>query len=92
MAFLSACPTATATLLDLPPVIPLARERLAGAGLLDRVRLVGADFMTDPLPAGADFAWLSAIAHQNSRAQNRALFAKIQAALRPGDGSRSGRC
>ena len=84
IAFLSACPTATATLLDLPPVIPLARQRLSDAGLSDRVRLVGADFMTDALPVGADFAWLSAIAHQNSRAQNRTLFAKIHAALRPG--------
>ena len=36
------------------------------------------------LPAGADLAWVSAIVHQNSRAQNRALFAKVFAALAPG--------
>jgi hypothetical protein len=36
------------------------------------------------LPGGADFAWLSAIVHQNSREQNRALYAKIYRALTAG--------
>ncbi|NQU09885.1 methyltransferase domain-containing protein [bacterium] len=84
MAFLRACPTARATLYDLPDVIPLARERLAAAGLLDRVNLAAGDFSQDPLPRAADLAWVSAIVHQNSRAENRALFAKIYQALVPG--------
>ncbi len=84
IAFSRACPSATATLFDLPPVIPLARTRLADAGLSDRVKLVAGDFMTDPLPPGADLAWVSAIVHQNSRAQNRVLFAKVFQALQPG--------
>ncbi|MBN1506994.1 MAG: methyltransferase domain-containing protein [Sedimentisphaerales bacterium] len=83
-AFLRAVPDATAVLFDLPQVIPLARERLTNAGLIDRVTLVAGDFYTDPLPGGADFAWLSAIAHQSSRRQNRDLFAKIRAALAAG--------
>jgi SAM-dependent methyltransferase len=83
-AWLSRAPGARATLFDLPAVIPLARERLARAGLLDRVDLVPGDFYEDPLPAGADLVWLSAIAHQNDRAQNRALFGKIRDALVPG--------
>jgi hypothetical protein len=65
-------------------VIPLARNRVTAAGLAGRVRLVAGDFMTDPLPAGADLAWVSAIVHQNSRAQNRLLFAKVCTALRAG--------
>jgi SAM-dependent methyltransferase len=84
IAFLSACPEASATLVDLPSVIPLAGQRLAGAGLAARVRLVVGDFMRDDLPGGADLAWLSAIVHQNSRMQNRALFAKVYGALQPG--------
>ena len=84
IAFLRAVPEATAVLFDLPQVIPLARQRLAQAGLADRVSLVAGDFYTDPLPGGADFAWLSAIAHQNSRAQNRVLYRKIWLALVPG--------
>ena len=84
MAFLRACPAATATLFDLPPVLPLARKRLAAAGLLRRVTLASGDFLKDTLPAGADMAWVSAIVHQNSRAQNRHLFANVRQALVPG--------
>jgi precorrin-6B methylase 2 len=81
IAFLRAVPEAAATLFDLPPVIPLAQKRLSDAGLQDRVTLVGGDFSTNALPAGADLAWLSAICHQNSRRQNRALFAKVYNAI-----------
>ncbi len=84
IAFLRAVPEATAVLFDLPQVIPLARQRLARAGLADRVSLVSGDFYTDDLPGGADFAWLSAIAHQDSREQNRVLYRKICSALVPG--------
>ena len=83
IAFLGACPSAQATLFDLPHVIPMARRRLAAAGLSERVRLVPGDFYTDALPPGADLAWVSAIVHQNSREQNRALFAKVFEALAP---------
>jgi predicted O-methyltransferase YrrM len=81
MAFLNAVPEAKATLFDLPPVIKMAEQRIAEAGLSDRVSLVPGDFYTDDLPGGADLAWLGAICHQNSREQNRALFTKIHKAL-----------
>ncbi len=81
IAFLRAVPDATGVLFDLPEVVPMARARLTRAGLADRVTLVAGDYNTDDLPGGADFAWLSAIVHQNSRARNRALYAKIHAAL-----------
>jgi hypothetical protein len=84
IAFLRAVPEATAVLFDLPEVIPPARRRLAQAGLADRVTLIPGDFTVDELPGGADFAWLSAIAHQNSCAQNRVLYSKICSALTAG--------
>lgn len=84
IAFLRACPSAQATLFDLPHVIAMAQRRLGAAGLEKRVQLVPGDFTRDALPPGADLAWVSAIVHQNSRAQNRALFAKVLAALVPG--------
>ena len=84
IAWLTKDPKARVTLFDLPKVIPLAEQRLRDAGLLDRVTLVGGDFDTDPLPSGADLAWVSAIVHQNSRAQNRKLLEKVHAALVPG--------
>ena len=40
--------------------------------------------MKNALPSGADLAWVSAIVHQNSRAQNRRLFANVFQALVPG--------
>lgn len=84
IAFLRACPSARATLFDLASVIPLARRRLAAAQLSGKVKLAAGDFMKDTLPPGADLAWVSAIVHQNSRAQNRALFSKVFRALVPG--------
>ena len=84
IAWLAKDPEARATLFDLPHVIPLAEARLRDAGLLDRVTLAAGDFDTDALPTGADLAWVSAIVHQNSRAENRTLFQKLHAALVPG--------
>lgn len=81
VAFLRAAPGSRATLFDLPHVIPMAERYLEQARMIDRVRLASGDFMADPLPPGADLAWVSAIVHQNSRAQNRALFAKVSEAL-----------
>lgn len=84
IAFLHANPRATATIFDLPAVLPMAAERMAEAGLSDRVKLAGGDFLTDTLPPGADLVWVSAVVHQNSREQNRRLFAATRAALIPG--------
>ncbi|MCC6444004.1 MAG: hypothetical protein IT210_11190 [Armatimonadetes bacterium] len=84
IAFLQASPEMTATLFDRPPVVEMARQRLAEAGLLDRVTLVPSDFYMDPLPGGHDLAFLSAIIHQNSPEQNVDLFRKTFSALEPG--------
>jgi len=84
IAFLRAYPAARATIFDLPSVIPMARRRLAAARLSGKVALAAGDFMKAALPPGADLAWVSAIVHQNSRAQNRMLFAKVFLALVPG--------
>jgi predicted O-methyltransferase YrrM len=84
IAFLRAVSAGRATIFDLPEVIPFARARIAGAGLADRVEFIKGDFYSDELPTGADFAWVSAIIHQNSPSQNRDLYAKVYAALEPG--------
>jgi hypothetical protein len=84
IAFLRANPAARATIFDLPQVMPQARERLRAAGLLERVTLAPGDFFADKLPGGADLAWISAIVHQNSRAENRALFRRVFEALAGG--------
>jgi len=84
IAFLRRDPAATATLFDLPAVLPQAEGRISAAGLRGRVQLVGGDFYSDALPAGADLAWISAIVHQNSRSQNRDLFVAVHHAVAPG--------
>jgi len=84
IAFLQNRPHATATILDLPEVVPMAQKRIREMGLSDHVTLVSGDYTTDELPGGADFVWLSAIAHQNSRQQNRELFQKIHRVLPDG--------
>jgi SAM-dependent methyltransferase len=84
IAFLRAASKAKATIFDLPDVIPMARRRMARAGLSGRVRLVGGDLEVDELPKSADLAWVSAIVHMNSRRQNRRLFGKVFRALEPG--------
>lgn len=84
IAFLKAAPQMKATLFDRPGVIPIAQERLAQAGLLDRVRLVAGDFDKDELPGGHDLALLSAIIHQNGPEDNIRLFKKAFRALAPG--------
>ena len=84
IAWLRTNPAATATIFDLPHVIPLARRRLTQAGFMHRVKLVSGDFETAALPKGSDLAWVSAIVHQNSRLQNRQLFRSVRQALNPG--------
>jgi predicted O-methyltransferase YrrM len=81
IAFLSAAPNMKATLFDRPAVIPIARERMAEAGMADRVRFVAGDFYADELPGGHDLAMLSAIIHQNNAAQNVELFRKVLHAM-----------
>jgi hypothetical protein len=74
----SSTPTASAT------PLPTIHHPLATPALAARVTLVAGDFYVDDLPRGADYAWVSAIAHQHSRQHNRALYAKVFAALVPG--------
>jgi hypothetical protein len=83
LALLRAVPGAKATIFDLPDAIQQARERVEKSEFASRITLVGGDFYSDDLPKGADFAWVSAIAHQHSRGHNRELFAKVFKALTP---------
>ena len=84
IAFLRAVGGATATIFDLPDAIEQARRRILATDVADRIALVAGDFYRDKLPHGADFAWVSAIAHQHSREHNRELFSKVFEALLPG--------
>ncbi len=84
LAFLAAVPEMRATLFDLPPVLEMARDRIHAAGVENRVSLVAGDFYKDPLPPGHDLALLSAIIHQNSQEENKALYRRVHDALESG--------
>jgi hypothetical protein len=84
LAWLQTDPATRAILFDLPEVIPLASERLTDCGVAERVDLVSGDFYVDSLPRGADLVWMSAIIHQNSREENRALYRRVAEALESG--------
>jgi predicted O-methyltransferase YrrM len=84
LAFLQANPKMKATLFDQTPVIAMARDRFAAAGMLARVSLIPGDFYAEELPPGHDLAFVSAIVHQNSAEQNSELFKKVLRALQPG--------
>jgi hypothetical protein len=52
-----------ATLFDLPPVGPLAKEHIAKLGFSDRISVQTGDMFNDPLPEGADIITLGWILH-----------------------------
>jgi precorrin-6B methylase 2 len=81
IGFLETDESARATLFDLPHVLTIARRHLEDAGMVERVELVGGDFCIEPLPGGADLAWVSAILHQFSRSQCRDLLRNVHGAL-----------
>ncbi len=84
MAFARANDTITATVFDLPPVVPLAREYIKEAGLSDRVDTRAGDYLVDDLGTGYDLVFLSAIVHSLSPDDCRFLIRKCADALEPG--------
>ncbi len=84
IAFLSENAGMRAVIFDLERVVPIARDKITEAHLLERVDFVSGDFNTDELPRGCDLALLSAIIHQNSPQQNLGLFHKVNRSLEPG--------
>lgn len=75
-------PQLRATVFDLPHVSAQAEQKVAGAGLADRIGTAAGNFLTDPaLPTGHDVILLSMIMHDWSEAQNRSILAKCFDAL-----------
>ena len=79
------CPELRATVFDLPHVSTKAEEKIAAAGLTDRIGTASGNFLTDPaLPDGHDVVLLSMILHDWDEAQNRSILARCHAALPSG--------
>jgi ubiquinone/menaquinone biosynthesis C-methylase UbiE len=83
VAFVRAKRGVTATVFDLPNVLPLTERYVSEEGLLERIELVAGDYTTDELPGEYHLVFLSAIIHSNSPDQNRKLVRKCARALKP---------
>ncbi len=77
-------PLLTATIFELPQVVPVAREIVAMRGLQERVSVQEGDFQTDPLGSGYDLALVFGVLNGEAPDGRLALFHKVHAALKPG--------
>jgi demethylspheroidene O-methyltransferase len=60
-----------------------ARKRLVAAGLADRTDIVAGDFLSDPIPAGADLITLIRILHDHDDSGALRLLRALRAAITP---------
>ena len=84
MAFVRAKKEMTATVFDLPNVIPLAERYVAEAGLLDRINFAKGDYNKNEFGKDFDLVFFSAIIHINSPEKNQSLMDKAARALKSG--------
>lgn len=69
---------------DLPEVIKLAEEVIAGYGLEERVSTTPGDYRSDDFPGGFDAVLVSNTLHQEDWETCRTILEKAHAALEPG--------
>ncbi len=72
------------TVLDIPPVVDLARLELVGSGLEDRIDFIGGDYHSTDVGGGYDLVLLANILHQEPAPQAAALVRRAADALAPG--------
>ncbi len=77
-------PELTAVVLDLPEVVPIARDFIAEHGVADRVSAEACDFTADPFPTGADVILMNSNLPQYSGDIIQAVVQKAFDALEPG--------
>ncbi|MBI3372604.1 MAG: methyltransferase domain-containing protein [Betaproteobacteria bacterium] len=72
------------TVADLPPVLPIARARIAESGLADRVHVLEADVLAAPPPGVYDAAVVRSLLQVMSAPDAGRALANIVAAVKPG--------
>lgn len=83
MAFVQAKEGITATVFDLPQIIPLTLNYIKNSGLIDKINTIPGDYRIDEFEEGYDLIFLSSIIHINSFEQNENLIRKCVQALNP---------
>ena len=79
----AANPELTGSVLDLPPVVPIANANLNRKGVGDRVVAVAGDFFADDFPT-ADVYFMGNVLHDWSESEKQALIDKAYAGLPSG--------
>lgn len=69
-----------ATVVELPAVAAVARQRVEDSGLVERIHVETVDAMTGELPAGHDLFLLANLVHYFSPEQNRDLLRRVRRA------------
>lgn len=77
-------PHLRAVVFDIPAALAIAREKIAEAGLADRISTHAGDFFQDELPKGSDVVLLSMILHDWTPEKNRAILRQCFDALPSG--------
>lgn len=77
-------PALRGVVFDLPPVVAIAQEYIAEAGMAERISTYAGDFWKDPLPAGAAAYALGFILHDWDDDGGDVLLDKVASAARPG--------
>jgi hypothetical protein len=77
-------PLLTATVFELPAVVPFAREIIARAGLADRVTVQAGDFQQEGLGHGYDVALVFGVLNGEPPEGRPALIRKVYDCLSPG--------
>jgi len=85
MQFVKSGKDLKATIFDLPHVVELSRQYVVATGLASSIDFLRGDYnKTDSFGSGYDLAFLCAVIHINSPAQNISLIQKCYKALNPG--------
>jgi ubiquinone/menaquinone biosynthesis C-methylase UbiE len=84
IAFAEANPNLRADILDLSPVLAIARGHIKKAGLAKRIGTKPGDLRADSLGKGYDLVFISAICHMLGPEENLDLFRRAYRALAPG--------
>lgn len=84
-AFARKNPELSVVVVDLPDVCRAGEAiRAEETDVASRIRYHAADLLADPLPEGADAAFLSHVIHSNASQDVASMFARIRDALVPG--------
>jgi 3-hydroxy-5-methyl-1-naphthoate 3-O-methyltransferase len=77
-------PRISATVFDIPSVVPITRQYVRSYGLADRVKVKSGDFKRDPIGQGYDLILLANILQMYGPADCQRLLRKVYRALKPG--------